>query len=201
MSNAEGKQIIEDLRRLLTDVHNSRIESGNAPSKESVHAVHKTLVKLRRFHAKLRQSQKKNDETLQEAKSKLHKARIGRDNAVFLESQCKYLIDQYNNVKCPELDRVKQSLVSNQEFADKHRGEPGFVEYSEDPHQFMMNMLSDELIERRTIENRILAMREDEDKVNLEIQNKQNFINSIQAKLHDLNESIDNLKSAFSISE
>lgn len=199
MTISETNATIAELRDLI-HVMDTQKKSG-AVSEDTVHKVRKTLVKLRRCHAKLRAAEREEQTEVMKVAKNLESARSLFENAEFVESQCDFLVQKFNSAQCPDLDQVVETLPSVEEYTRLHSGDANFVSQESDPHQFTLNMLSSELEVREQLANEIIVMKKNEELVKNEIGNRQKFLSSLTTRLVDLNKSMESLRKLFSLTE
>lgn len=182
---------IESLREALKGFDSER-KTGKV-SKDSKRSVQKAVVKLRRSHAMLRQEQIRDQSETIKAVRRLQHAKKAVSNSEFLEAQCEFIVERLNSVQCPELEKIRPSLPSIDDYTIRHKDEPDFVSYEHDQHQFMLNMLASELEERNKMEEEIVDLQRKEASIKNEILNKREFLQSLASKLTDLNRGVDGL--------
>ena len=193
--STDTQNAIGDLRQLLDQV--AKEKSAGQVSQETAAAVRRSLLRLRRDHAKLREAQINSSKEALDAVERFKKARLLFENSRFVESQCRYLSEKYESTQTPELDKVSTYLPSVEEFTREHAGEADFVSYETDPHQFMLAMLSNELVERKKLEESIGSLEATRDTLQTQITKKQKFLSSMSSKLSELTQSVNNIKSLF----
>ena len=193
---ADTQNAIEDLRRILDQVTEEK--SSGQVSQATAASVRKALLKLRRAHAKLRESQSHSTREALGAVEQFKRARLLMENSRFVESQCRFLAEKYESTQTPELDKVSLFLPSVDEFTRLHSGETDFVSYEADPHQFMLAMLSNELIERKKLEESIESLETTRDTLQAQITKKQKFLTSMSSELKELTKSIGSINALFS---
>jgi len=193
----ETQNAISDLRKLLDDVTEQK--ATGQLSQETASAVRRSLLNLRRAHAKLRESQSESAKEASDAVEQFKKARLQLENSRFLESQCQYLSEKYESTQTPELDKVSVFLPTVVEFTRNHSGDHDFVSYEADPHQFMLAMLSNELSERKKLEESISSLESTRDTLHSQITKKQKFLSSMSSKLSELTKSVSSIKALFPV--
>lgn len=191
----ETMAAIAELRDLVSIIEKQK-ESGPVES-ETAAKVRKTLVRLRRCHAKMRIAEKEEQKQVLKAARQLRAARATFENAEFVESQCQFLVEKFNAAQCPELDKISSSLPTVEEYTKAHYKDPGFVSHEADPHQFTLNLLASELQERERLEIEISTLKQREVSVKTEIASREKFISSLSTRLTDLNRSLDGLRKLF----
>jgi predicted nucleic acid-binding Zn-ribbon protein len=193
----ETLNAISDLRKLLDDV--TKQKATGQLSQETAAAVRRSLLNLRRAHVKLRESQSESAKGASDAIEQFKKARLQLENSRFLESQCQYLSEKYESTQTPELDKVSVYLPTVEEFTRDHSGEHDFVSYEADPHQFMLAMLSNELNQRKKLEESISSLESTRDTLQSQITKKQKFLSSMSSKLSELTKSVSSIKALFPV--
>jgi hypothetical protein len=191
----DAENAITDLRQLIDRVTLER-NSGRISEQTST-AVRKALLRLRRAHAKLRETQSETSKAVNEAIKRFNEGRLHLDNSKFVESQCKFLAEKFESTQTPELDKVSMYLPSVEEFTRQHSEDIDFVPYENDPHQFTLSMLANELLERKKLEESILSLETTRESLQSQIVKKQKFLSSMSSKLSELAKSVETVKSSF----
>jgi hypothetical protein len=190
---------IEELKRLLVAVNAEKVSGG--VTVQSRRLVQKSLIKLRRSHAKMREIQMNEQRQVISLARKIQEAKLALDNSAFMETQCNFIVEKFNSAQCPELDKISASLPSPDEYTAKHRNDPDFVAYDSNPHQFMLSMLASELEERRELERKVEELKQEESVVKNDIAKKQKFLASLSSKLSDMNKSVEGILQVFSYNQ
>ncbi len=190
----ESRAALKHIRGLVAGLEKS---PEDAKSQENVIQIRGALINLRRCHSKLRTWQ--NDQHMEalDAVKKLRCAKCESENSAFIRSQCDMLVNKYNTSQSPELQKLLPSLPSIEAYSERHKMDDGFVSYESDPHQFMLNMLSDELVDRKHMEEEVIQLNEKRAGIEKEIVEKKKFLESIGSRLADLARSVDTIKDAF----
>lgn len=191
----QTQECLNELRRVLEDFN--RAEETSPAKQASSKKVKHALIKLRRSHASLRQQEMAEQKQIIEVMKSLQRVKFAIDNSKFLESQCEFLVEKFNSAQCPELEKVMPSLPSIAEYTARHEGEPGFVSYDTDPHQFMLNILASELEERERMEEMIKELEQKKTVVTKDISKKREFLSSLTCKIQDLSQAMDGLTKLF----
>ena len=196
MSAIEQTQTcLVELRQSLDD--HDKVKRSGASTAVSSRQVKKSLIKLRRAHARMRDEQIQENKKLMDAVKSLHRAKVAVENTSFLENQCMYLVEKFNATQFPELEKVLPTLPSVEEYTAKHKDDADFVSYDSDPHQFLLNQLASELEERDLMEKRIKELEEGKNALKKDINRKREFLSSITAKVSDVTQSVEALVRLF----
>ena len=184
---------IQELRSLHEEFR--RLRPTGSEHKEVVKKVRSMIVKLRRNHAKLREQQKAEQKQVADVILSLHRAKVAAENSRFLGGQCEFLVEKYNSIQFPELEKAMASLPSIEEYTQRHKNDPGFVSYEANSHQFMLNMLSEELKDRDSLAKEIKDLEERQAVVKRDINSKRDLLASMSTKLLDVSRSVEALVS------
>lgn len=182
---------IKELRESLVALDKERC--SGVENEASSTRVQKALLKLRRSHSKMRDSQAAGQKRVVDAVKKLRKAQLELDNSRFLESQCDFLVEKYNSAHFPAFEKVSASLPSVADYSEKHKNDPDFVSQESDPHQFMMNMLASELEDRNRMEEEIVTLQQREIEIKRDMNHKREYLSSMAAKLQEVRVCVDGL--------
>ena len=188
-------QCITELRSTLEELQGCRT-SGTSDA-DALKKVRRNIVKLRRAHAKMREQQVLEQKQLLEVVRKLQRTRIAAENSQFLEAQCQFLVEKYNSTQFPELEKASAFLPSIEEYAEKHKDDPGFVSHESDPHQFTLNMLASELEDRDRVEQEIKHLGEQQVLVKKDISSKREMLSSMSSKLFEVSKAVEGLVKVF----
>jgi hypothetical protein len=191
----DAENAITDLRLLIDRVAIER-KSGRITEQTS-QSIRKALLRLRRAHAKIKESQSETSKAVNDAIKRFNEGRLHLDNSKFVQSQCKFLTEKFESTQTPELDKVSMYLPSVEEFTRQHSQDIDFVPYETDPHQFTLCMLANELLERKKLEESIQTLETTRESLQSQIGKKQKFLSSMSSKLSELAKSVESVKSSF----
>jgi hypothetical protein len=194
----ETRAAVKELRTL---VEAFETDSSSAATPEASQRVRQGLINLRRAHAALRSWQGERQVETMKAVKRLKSSRSNEDNSAFMHAQCDALVESYNSVQFPELDKVLPSLPSVEEYTEKHKMDQDFVSHDSNPHQFMLNMLADEISDRSSMEEVISELKLKRVEQGKVLAEKQKFIESIGTRLADLSRAVDSIKAEFGLGE